>query len=237
MIVAQDLSVEYSSRRVLDSVNLSLDRGLHLVLGRNGSGKTTLLKAIAGIVKPSRGRVTVFGRDVHRLPRREAVKLVGYAWQNPYAGFVESTVEEELEFSARLLNTSLNYEIVEILVPRHLLGADPFSLSGGEAKRVSMASVLAVDQPAWLLDEPFEYLDSDGVRSVKSLIEYGIERGKIIVISSASTSYLHMFRPSTVSVLVNGELFFKPIEELSDSALAELGIPSREMICGIVDRP
>jgi energy-coupling factor transport system ATP-binding protein len=118
------------------------------------------------------------GRDVHRISRREAVKLVGYAWQNPYAGFVEATVADELEFTSKVVGVELKREIVDLLVPRHLLDRNPFTLSGGEAKRVSIASVLAVDQPVWLLDEPFDYMDCEGVRSLAKVINYGVEKGQ-----------------------------------------------------------
>ena len=233
MIVVEGLKVSYGDVEVLKGINLSLGPGLHLLLGRNGSGKTTLLKVIAGLLKPSKGRVLVMGRDVHRISRREAVKLVGYAWQNPYAGFVEATVADELEFTSKVTDVELNREIVDLLVPRHLLSRNPFTLSGGEAKRVSIASVLAMDQPVWLLDEPFDYMDCEGVRSLVRVINYGIERGKAIIIASASTSYAHMLKAGQVVVLSGGIVAFKgPLSELSDEVLERAGVPTRSMLCG-----
>jgi len=233
LIVVEDISVIYAGNEVLKNISLTINRGLHLLIGKNGSGKSTLLKTIAGIVKPSRGRVTVFGKDIHKLSRREAVKLVGYVWQNPYAGFLEVSVRDELEFSERIAGFSLNWEIVDILIPKNLLSRNPFTLSGGEAKRVSIASILALDQPVWLLDEPFDYLDNEGVEAVLKVIEYGLGKGKIIVVASANTAYLHMFKVNTVFLLHNGEKVFEgKIEDLSSDLLKKFGIPSKAMICG-----
>jgi len=233
MIVVEGLKISYGDVEVLKGLNLSLGPGLHLLLGRNGSGKTSLLKAIAGLLRPSKGRVLVMGRDVHRISRKEAVKLVGYAWQNPYAGFVEATVADELEFTSKVAGVELNREIVELLVPKHLFDRNPFTLSGGEAKRVSIASVLAVDQPVWLLDEPFDYMDCEGVKAIARVINYGVERGKAIVLASASTSYVHMLRVSQVVVLSNGVVAFKGSpSELCDEVLERAGVPTRSMLCG-----
>ncbi|MEM4762439.1 MAG: ABC transporter ATP-binding protein [Desulfurococcaceae archaeon] len=233
MIKVEDVTVTYNGHKIIENINLELKPGLHIVLGKNGSGKSTLLRTIAGLIKPMKGRVFINGRDVHKTPRKEAVKLVGYAWQNPYAGFVETTVKDELEFTSKVTGVSLNNEIVEILVPKYLMNRNPFTLSGGEAKKVSMASILALDQPVWLLDEPFDYLDSDGVESVIKVINYGIEKNKTIVVASANLAYLHMLDADQVLVLSRGEVVFRGlINDLNNSVLRDLGIPSKIMMCG-----
>jgi len=233
LIAVEDVTVVYGAREVLKDISLSLDNGLFVLLGKNGSGKSTLLKTIAGIIKPSKGRVLVLGKDIHGLSRREAVKLVGYAWQNPYAGFVEATVRDELEFTSRVTGVPLNRNIVEMLVPSHLLDRNPFTLSGGEAKRVSMASVIALDQPVWLLDEPFDYLDDEGVKAVLGVIEYGLSRGKAVVIASANVAYLHALRANKVVILLDGRKVFEGgVGELSDELLSNYGVPSRVVVCG-----
>jgi ABC-type cobalt transport system, ATPase component len=233
LILVEDVTVAYNGQTVIRDIHLEFKPGLHIVLGRNGSGKSTLLKTIAGLLKPLKGRVLISGRDIHRLPRKEAVKLVGYTWQNPYAGFVETTVRDELEFTSRVSGVPLNREIVELLVPRSLMNKNPFNLSGGEAKRVSIASILAIDQPVWLLDEPFDYLDAEGVESLIKIINYGLTKNKAIIVASANLAYLHMLEGSQVVVLSSGEIVFKgSLRDLDDSSLNEHGIPTRILICG-----
>ncbi len=233
MILVEDVTIAYNGQTVIRDINLEFKPGLHIVLGRNGSGKSTLLKTIAGLLKPLKGRVLISGRDIHRLPRKEAVKLVGYTWQNPYAGFVETTVRDELEFTSRVSGVPLKQEIVELLVPRSLMNKNPFNLSGGEAKRVSIASILAIDQPVWLLDEPFDYLDAEGVESLIKIINYGLTENKTIIIASANLAYLHMLEGSQVLVLSSGEIVFRgSLRDLNNSSLKEHGIPTRILMCG-----
>ncbi|MEM0004982.1 MAG: ABC transporter ATP-binding protein [Desulfurococcaceae archaeon] len=233
MILVEDVTIAYNGQTVIRNINLEFKPGLHIVLGRNGSGKSTLLKTIAGLLKPLKGRVLISGRDIHRLPRKEAVKLVGYTWQNPYAGFVETTVRDELEFTSRVSGVPLKQEIVELLVPRSLMNKNPFNLSGGEAKRVSIASILAIDQPVWLLDEPFDYLDAEGVESLIKIINYGLTENKTIIIASANLAYLHMLEGSQVLVLSSGEIVFRgSLRDLNNSSLKEHGIPTRILMCG-----
>ncbi|MFZ8783511.1 MAG: ABC transporter ATP-binding protein, partial [Desulfurococcaceae archaeon] len=161
--------VYYGSRSALRGVSAKFTPGVHVVLGRNGAGKTTLLRAIARLVE-FRGGITVLGRSVRELRRREIARLVGYCWQNPYYGFIEASVRDELRAVLESLRVPGDWRVVEILVPEELLERDPSTLSGGEAKRVSLASVLVADQPVWLLDEPFTFLDESGVEALVELV-------------------------------------------------------------------
>ncbi|MEM1865048.1 MAG: energy-coupling factor ABC transporter ATP-binding protein [Ignisphaera sp.] len=233
MIEVRNIVVEFSGKTILKNISLDISKGLYLLLGRNGSGKTTLLKTISALVKPTQGFVKVYGKDIHKLSRREIAKLVGYVWQNPYAGFVEASVEDEIRFSSSVLGVDLNMDIVEMLVPRHIIDRDPFTLSGGEAKRVSIASVLAIDQPVWLLDEPFDYLDSEGVEAVVNVVKYGLERGKTIVIASTNTGFIELIKPDSVIIIDSGIIVYRDVlKNLSEDMLKRFGIPSKGMLCG-----
>lgn len=233
MIEIQNITVKFLEKIILNNITLTIDEGLHLVLGKNGSGKTTLLKTIAALIKPVKGFVKIYGKNIHTLPRKDIAKLIGYVWQNPYAGFVETTVEDEIVFSSRLTKTNLNRELVEMLVPKHLIDRDPFTLSGGEAKRVAIASVLSLDQPIWLLDEPFDYLDSNGVEAVVKIIKYGLMRNKIVIISSTRVEFVNLLKPKTIIVLDNGGIAYRGnLDSISGKILESFGVLSKEMICG-----
>jgi len=218
------VSVKLGGVYVLRGVTLSFGLGLHLVLGHNGAGKSTLLKVIPCLVKPSEGEVRIGGVDPCRESRKILAKLVGYVWQNPFHGFVEATARDEISLILRLSGAQGNWGIVERLVPPDLLDRDPFTLSGGEARRVSIASVLVADQPVWLLDEPFDYLDGEGISAVEEIIRDGVKRGKTVIVSSSSVSYLEL-EPDTVTVLYRGEIHFhgKP-SQLDVSELRKVGL-------------
>ncbi|MCY0868728.1 MAG: ABC transporter ATP-binding protein [Desulfurococcus sp.] len=231
---AVDLAIGYRIERpLLENVEFTLDSGLYALIGANGSGKTTLLKTLAGILKPLKGSVNVDGVNIHRAPRREAARLVGYAWQNPFYGFVEASVEREIHLIAKLTGVRLKEEILYRLVELELMGRSPFTLSGGEARRVALASVLAADQPVWLLDEPFADLDYSGYRILASLVEYGVKAGKIIVVSTHIVSLLDPLKPRGFLLIDRNRrrLLTGAWNELSDDILVEANVIPRGILC------
>jgi energy-coupling factor transport system ATP-binding protein len=226
-----NVTVWFRDREALKSVSAVFEPGVHVVLGRNGAGKTTLLRAIAGLVKFD-GDIRVLGRSIKELSRKELSKLVGYCWQNPYYGFIEASVEDEIKAILRILSVEGDWRIAELLVSKELMDRDPFTLSGGEAKRVSIASILVADQLIWLLDEPFTYLDRDGIEAVAELIRYGRRRGKTIIVTLHEILYASLIDPDTFLVLDSGRVIAAGRwDSLSDEVLREAGLITRGEIC------
>jgi energy-coupling factor transporter ATP-binding protein EcfA2 len=156
---------------VLSGVDLEIDEGeLCLVAGRTGSGKSTLLRAVNGLVPHFTGgilagRVTVDGRDTRDHPPRDLADVVGYVGQDPRAGFVTDVVEEELAYGMESLGLPpavMRRRVEETL---DLLGLEGVrdrplaTLSGGQAQRVAIGSVLAAHPRVLVLDEPTSALD------------------------------------------------------------------------------
>jgi len=223
--------VYYGNKSALRGISAKFTPGVHVILGRNGAGKTTLLRAIARLVE-FKGEVTVMGKNVKGLRRRDLAKLVGYCWQNPYYGFIEATVKDEIGTILGSLRVPGDWEIVKLLVPEELMERDPSTLSGGEAKRVSMASILIADQPVWLLDEPFTFLDKSGVDSLLKLIEYGRSKGKTIIAAVHEVFYASLLKPDTYIVLDQGVVSSSgEWQNLSDDILERAGIVPRGEIC------
>ena len=130
LVELRDVFVRFNGKPVLRGINASFERGVHVVLGRNGAGKTTMLRAIAGLVG-FEGDIRIDGRSVRQLRRGELSRLVGYCWQNPYYGFIEATVEEELRAILDILGVEGDWVVAEVMVPLALMGRDPLTLSGG----------------------------------------------------------------------------------------------------------
>jgi len=231
LVELRNVFVRFNGKPVLRGINASFERGVHAVLGRNGAGKTTMLRAIAGLLKFD-GEIMINGKSTRSMSRKELSRLVGYCWQNPYYGFIEATVEDEVKAILEILSVSGDWAVTEILVPLDLMGRDPFTLSGGEAKRVSIASILVADQPVWLLDEPFAYLDRDGVEAVASLIDYGRKRGKTIIVTLHEPFYAELVKPDTYLAISDGVVVARGSwAELSDETLEKVGLVSRGVIC------
>ncbi|WP_026923793.1 ABC transporter ATP-binding protein [Glycomyces arizonensis] len=161
----ESLSLTYpgADRPALDGVDFELRAGeLLAVTGANGSGKTTLALLAGGLAAPSRGKATVPGEraPLHRLPANRLAARVGSVFQDPEHQFVTATVRSELAFAPhaagwpqRRIDARVS-ELLERLRLAHLAEANPHTLSGGEARRLSVAGALAAAPGALLLDEP-----------------------------------------------------------------------------------
>ncbi|WIG18031.1 ABC transporter ATP-binding protein [Kocuria rosea] len=149
-------------------VELTLRRGRALALtGPNGAGKSTLVLTLAGLLAPVRGTVRAHpvldrgaGPDPLEWSGRELVARVGTVFQEPEHQFLRATVRAELELGPRLAGTPVaerecrTDELLRRLRLSHLADANPFTLSGGEKRRLSVATVLATDPDVLVLDEP-----------------------------------------------------------------------------------
>ncbi len=162
-------SVSLGGRQVLDTISADLTPGrITAILGPNGAGKSSLIKAMAGLIVPWGGTVTLDGRDVARIEPRERARLIGYLPQDGAAAWNISAAE--LVALGRLPHRSPfagpsaedDAAVIRALAATettHLAARPVGELSGGERARVLLARVLA-GEPRWLLaDEPLASLD------------------------------------------------------------------------------
>ncbi|MGH3414584.1 MAG: ABC transporter ATP-binding protein [Marmoricola sp.] len=178
MIELRSVSVAYGEEPVLRDVDLAVDEAeLVLVAGRTGSGKSTLLGVFNGLVPAfTGGRLTgdvlVDGDSVLHLPPRDRAHLVGYVGQDPSAGFVTDTVEEELAYGMEQLGLDVATmrrrveETLDLLGIAALRRRDLRTLSGGEQQRVAIGSVLTMHPRLLVLDEPTSALDPTAAEEV-----------------------------------------------------------------------
>jgi energy-coupling factor transport system ATP-binding protein len=169
----ESVTVTYpdAERPALLDVTVKIPEGeLVLVIGETGAGKSTLLKCVNGLVPHFTGgrlagRVTVAGRDTRTSPPRELADVVGYVGQDPAAGFVTDTVEDELAYGMESLGIAPGVmrrrveETLDLLGLADLRDRPLLSLSGGEQQRVAIGSVLTVHPQVLVLDEPTSALD------------------------------------------------------------------------------
>jgi energy-coupling factor transporter ATP-binding protein EcfA2 len=145
----------------LGGVDASVRAGEALaVTGPNGSGKSTLALLVAGLLRPARGRVTLEDAEPWSLPARRLVARVGTVFQDPEHQFVTGRVDEELMVGPLRAGRyapdarRIAMDLLERLGLTHLAAANPFTLSGGEQRRLSVATALATAPPLLVLDEP-----------------------------------------------------------------------------------
>ncbi len=161
-VEASNLTASINGKIVIRDITITAGDGeLHLIIGGNGAGKTTLVKTIAGLLKPSTGRVIVDGVDVTGLPPHE--RRLGVVLQGAPL-LPTKTVKDHILYPLNALgggsfSSQLVDEIARLLNITHLLERKPWSLSGGERQRVAIATALATGARNLILDEPFSSLD------------------------------------------------------------------------------
>ncbi len=193
MIAVEGLRVVRDGRPALRDVSLTVGDGETVaVMGPNGAGKTTLLRAVAGLLEADAGAVDVEG-------------TVGFAPEDPAAGLFAESVAEEVAFFPR--NRGLDVEArrdaaMDALEVSHLADRDPYTLSVGQQRRVSIAAVLAGDPDALVLDEPTRGLDADGEAELADLLD-GLDRTIVVATHAADFAYAAADR---VALLTDGEL-------------------------------
>ncbi|MGH1579116.1 LPS export ABC transporter ATP-binding protein [Planktotalea sp.] len=185
-----NLRKSYKKKVVIRDVSMKLARGeVIALLGPNGSGKTTSFYAIAGLVYPEGGTVSIDGREVTNLPMYRRAKLgIGYLPQEMsiFRGMsVEDNIASILDIS--LKNRQKRRERLEELLSEfsieHLRGAPALALSGGERRRVEIARCLAADPKYLLLDEPFAGVDPISVGDIRHLVADLKKRGIGVLIT------------------------------------------------------
>jgi energy-coupling factor transport system ATP-binding protein len=146
---------------VLHGIDLEICTGdVIAVLGPNGAGKTTLVKHAIGLLKPKNGRVLVQGRDTRQTSVAQIANTLGYVFQSPSHMLFAPTVREELSFGPKNLGHSpdtIEKEVMRAIEIVNLSGREqdaPLALSFGQQKRVTIASVLAMQSRILVMDEP-----------------------------------------------------------------------------------
>jgi energy-coupling factor transport system ATP-binding protein len=157
----------------VDDVSLTIGHGeLVAVVGNNGSGKTTLSKLILGLLKPTQGRIEVFGQPVDRI----RPDLAGYVYQNPDAMLSQMSVRDEVAFTPKLLGRADWQDVTELMLKNFglaRLGARfPLSLSKGQRQRLAYAAVTAAGPPILIFDEPTTGIDQPGCDQIMEYMDH-----------------------------------------------------------------
>jgi energy-coupling factor transport system ATP-binding protein len=221
--VVDKLSYTYpkGDAKALDEISLSVPAGDFLaLLGPNGSGKTTLATHLAGILEPPPGKVKLFGFDVNELAATELTERVGYVFQNPEHQFVTNRAGEELAYSLRARTPLLRgrrplmideaARVEELLSTLGLTGldaADPYTLSLGQKRRLSLSAMLAVNHRLLVLDEPTLGQDRRSARNLMQLLQ-DLNRGGVTIVVITQDMRLVAGYTRNSALLIDGKLAY-----------------------------
>lgn len=227
-IVLDDVRFEYPGGvAALRGVSLKIGRGETVaIVGENGAGKTTLVKHLNGLLKPTSGSVTVDGVDTRTKTVASLARLVGFVFQNPDDQLFQNQVAREVAFGPRnlaypgerieeLVKWAVEQVEISDLLPRH-----PYDLGLAQRKLVAIASVVAMDTPYIVLDEPTTGQDHPGTEKLGRLVARLAAAGKTVIaithdMEFASSHFARIIVMAQGQVIIDGtpyEVFSRPAD-------------------------
>ncbi|MDA4123365.1 MAG: energy-coupling factor ABC transporter ATP-binding protein [Thaumarchaeota archaeon] len=197
--------VHQNGVKALDGVSLTIEKHeLVGIVGENGAGKTTLVRHINGLLRPTSGSVLIDGADARGTSVAKLSRKIGIAFQNPDHQLFSESVEHEITFALKnfgfddaLIEQRLNWAL-DFFGLKEYHKSSPLILSGGEKKRLTLASILAWDPEVVVLDEPT--VGQDAIQKAK-LLEIARtlhSAGKTIIIVSHDVEFLWSLQPRLV---------------------------------------
>ena len=196
---------EKDSPDILRGVSAEIPSGsLYAILGGNGAGKSTTLKAISGICRPYRGKVTLFGKPVDKYKSSELFHgCLAMLPQDPKSLFVKKTVREDL--SEMTKDKSSIERIAALCQITELLDSHPYDLSGGEQQRAALAKVLLTEPKMLLLDEPTKGIDSFFKETFAGILSDLKKQGITIVMVSHDVEFCARYA-DVISMFFDGQV-------------------------------
>lgn len=203
MIEIKDVYYSYNENYALDNINLKIEKGESIALiGPNGSGKSTLLKLINGLVFPKKGFYLFNGEEINAKSMENSKfsklfhKQIGFVFQNSEVQLFCENVYAEIAFGPIQMELSEKQveqrvtDCLKLLNIYNLRERQPYHLSGGEKRKVAIASVLSLNPEVLVLDEPMNGLDPKTKTFVRELIITLNKAGKTIICSTHDFEYV-----------------------------------------------
>lgn len=230
MIEIENLSFRIRDNLILRDIDLKIRAGdFWLIFGPNGAGKTTLFKIISGLIPNYRGNIRIASRNIRGESRKNLAKKITYLPQ--FDEFTLPLPVRDILLSGRYPYTSLfkdytgqDHDLVNRTADQ--FGLKPFldrdinTLSGGERKKVMLASAFIQDVSIILLDEPFTFLDPRSAANLKEILSDLNRRGKTLVVISHHIEALYPLVNKTAA-LKSGKLLFSGKRRFDPAILKE----------------
>lgn len=222
LIIIKDLDYSYPNGTVaLEDVNLTIQKGeLIAIMGKNGAGKTTLIRTLNGLIRPTRGDIFINNENIKTKSIAELSKNVGLIFQNPSHQLFANSVEEEIKFSLKNIfqdKEELQSRTNEILKNHKLekyRERSPLNLSGGESKKLAVASIMCRDPEILVFDEPTLGQDASEIESFIKLINNEKIKEKTILIITHNIEFASEFIPRTILMAEGRVIADGPTQEL-----------------------
>ncbi|KGX87190.1 ABC transporter ATP-binding protein [Pontibacillus litoralis] len=211
ILSASNLQFHKQGKSIIHDVDLTLKKQEFVaIVGANGSGKTTLSRLLAGIDSPTVGEITLHQRPLATWKEKQLRQEIGYVFQNPEHQFITDCVYDEIAYSLRIrcfqendiqaqVNRILSYCKLEGLQHRH-----PYTLSQGQKRRLSVATMIVDDQQLLFLDEPTFGQDAASTRKIMDLLQERYENGTTVVMITHDMDLVDQYADRVIVVQSGG---------------------------------
>jgi len=246
-IEIKDLTYCLNRKKILQNIDLKIKDGdFWLIFGPNGAGKTTLLKIMSGLIHDFQGDARVKGSDIKKISTREMAKVISYqpqfeefslpirirdillAGRYPYKSFFKNYSKEDYR---------VYDEVVRQLELEPFVDRDINTLSGGERKKVMLASAFIQDVSIILFDEPFTFLDPEAVSNLKKMMVEMNRMGKTLVVVSHNFETLFPLVNKIIAlkqgqIVYSGKKVFDKdiLKETYNTAFERITVKEKEII-------
>jgi energy-coupling factor transport system ATP-binding protein len=206
LIMVHDVDYAYSNgTRALKQISLNIDQGEFVaIMGQNGAGKTTLIRTFNGLIRPTNGSVYIEGEDIGSKSIAKISKKVGIIFQNPMHQLFSNTLEDEIKFSLKSLNldkeeiqAKVDYTLKEFNLEKYRKRS-PLNLSGGESKKLAIATILCRDPDILVFDEPTLGQDAKEISFFTGLIDKELKNGKTVIMVTHNVEFTAEYVPRTI---------------------------------------
>ncbi|MFW9968697.1 MAG: energy-coupling factor ABC transporter ATP-binding protein [Candidatus Odinarchaeota archaeon] len=213
IIMIRETSYTYpNGTEALQNINLNIFKGeLIAIMGKNGAGKTSLIRTLNGLIRPTNGNIYIENENTNSKSIATLSKKVGIIFQNPFHQLFANSVEEEIKFSLKssfLEKEEIIRRIDKILVEFNLekyRDRSPLNLSGGESKKLAIASIICRDPEILVFDEPTLGQDAKEIEFFINLIKTERKLGKTIIIITHNIEFAYEYLPRTI-LMADGQI-------------------------------
>ncbi|WP_068449276.1 ABC transporter ATP-binding protein [Caviibacter abscessus] len=211
ILVFEDVSFSYTDKKVLKNINFTVKKSeIISIVGKNGAGKSTLAKIICGFEKDYTGKIFVDGYDISNFSIKERGDMIGYVMQNPNQMISQNLVNEEVSFSLKVKGEEEKVISEKVNSILKICGLYPYrnwpisSLSYGQKKRVTIASILVTNPKILILDEPTAAQDYVHYLEIMEFIKSINEKLGITIIMITHDMHLMLEYTSRAITLLDG---------------------------------
>lgn len=219
LLEIKNLNFKYAEKEILNDLSFDVNSGeIIALLGKNGAGKTTLSKILGGMESKFSGEVIYRGKNIKKISKEKLYSELTYVFQNPEHQFIKDSVRDEIELFKEIHGEEMSLDT--ILDRYNLTGVkneNPFTLSGGQKRRLSVAIMLSKKHKILILDEPTFGLDYFNTKELMVQVKDLAKKGMGIIIITHNMNIVKEYVTKALVLKEGQNSYFGPVKDLFEN--------------------